>query len=101
MAVLLGSSALAQSPLTIIDWLGQPDKPQNLPETVLLEPPVTKSATQPEVQVTPLQALLPPIGLVSPAATGLQPLLADDVPAVRLEAAGALKVMEAEAEPRP
>ena len=71
LAVLLGSSALAQSPLTIIDWLGQPDKPQNLPETVLLEPPVTKSATQPEVQVTPLQALLPPIGLVSPAATGL------------------------------
>ncbi len=55
----------------MIDWLGQPDKAPALPSTVLVEPPVTGSATQPQITVTPLQALLPAIGLVPPAATGL------------------------------
>ncbi|MEP2715428.1 hypothetical protein [Pseudophaeobacter sp.] len=55
----------------MIDWLGQPDDTAPLPSTVLLEPPVTGSASQPQVTVTPLQALLPPIGLVAPSATGL------------------------------
>ncbi|MEP4038897.1 hypothetical protein [Pseudophaeobacter sp.] len=55
----------------MIDWLGQPDNSAPLPSTVLLEPPVTGSAARPQITVTPLQALLPPIGLVSPSATGL------------------------------
>jgi hypothetical protein len=42
-----------------------------LPSTVLLEPPVTGSAAHPQITVTPLQALLPPIGLVAPSVTGL------------------------------
>lgn len=62
---------LAQAPLTVIDWLGQPDSAPPLPSTVLLEPPVTGSAAHPQITVTPLQALLPPIGLVPPSATGL------------------------------
>jgi hypothetical protein len=61
----------AQAPLTVIDWLGQPDSASPLPNTVLLEPAVTGSAARPQITVTPLQALLPPIGLVPPAATGL------------------------------
>lgn len=61
----------AQAPLTVIDWLGQPDNSPALPSTVLLEPPVAGSAARPQITVTPLQALLPPIGLVAPAATGL------------------------------
>lgn len=63
--------AVAQDPLTVIDWLGQPDTTTDLPSTVLVEPPVTGSAAQPQITVTPLQALLPPIGLVPSSATGL------------------------------
>lgn len=67
---LLAGVARAEEPLTVIDWLGQPDT-QAIPETVLLEPPVAGSAAQPEIAVAPLEALLPPIGLVAPSATGL------------------------------
>lgn len=62
--------ARAEAPLTVIDWLGQPNG-QTLPDTILLEPPVAGSAAQPEISVAPLKALLPPIGLVAPSATGL------------------------------
>lgn len=61
----------SQAPLTVIDWLGQPSSTGPLPSTVLLEPPVTGSASHPHITVTPLQALLPPTGLVAPSATGL------------------------------
>lgn len=70
-SALCASPGLAQAPLTVIDWLGQPDSAPALPSTVLLEPPVTGSAAHPQITVTPLQALLPPIGLVAPAVTGL------------------------------
>ncbi len=70
-SALCASPGLAQAPLTVIDWLGQPDSAPALPSTVLLEPPVTGSAVHPQITVTPLQALLPPIGLVAPAVTGL------------------------------
>jgi hypothetical protein len=70
-SLLWAGSVAAQAPLTVIDWLGQPDNAPSLPKTVLLEPPVTGSAARPHIVVTPLQALLPPIGLVPPAATGL------------------------------
>lgn len=71
ISALCATPSLAQAPLTVIDWLGQPDSSAPLPSTVLLEPPVTGSAARPQITVTPLQALLPPIGLVSPSATGL------------------------------
>lgn len=70
-SLLCAGPVAAQAPLTVIDWLGQPDNTAPLPKTVLLEPPVTGSAARPHIAVTPLQALLPPIGLVPPAATGL------------------------------
>lgn len=61
---------LAQQPLSAIDWLNQ-TPPVNLPGTVLLEPPVSKSGLQPEIEVTPLEALTPPLGLVASNVTGL------------------------------
>ena len=71
LALFLASTAQAQTlePLSVIDWLSDP--PENLPGTVLLEPPVTQTGLQPDVQVTPLEALSPPLGLVSSSVTGL------------------------------
>ncbi|MCA0928753.1 hypothetical protein [Ruegeria profundi] len=64
-----GSAQAQQEPLSVIDWLSNP--PENLPETVLLEPPVTQTGVQPGVEVTPLEALSQPLGLVSSSVTGL------------------------------
>ncbi|MTH99655.1 hypothetical protein [Roseibium sp. RKSG952] len=71
LALVLAGTAQAQTqePLSVIDWLDNP--PENLPGTVLLEPPVTQTGLQPDVQVTPLEALSPPLGLVSSSVTGL------------------------------
>ncbi len=71
LALFLAGTAQAQSqePLSVIDWLTNP--PENLPGTVLLEPPVTQTGLQPDVQVTPLEALSPPLGLVATSVTGL------------------------------
>ncbi|MEX0276297.1 MAG: hypothetical protein AB3N19_02150 [Ruegeria sp.] len=71
LALLLTGTAHAQTsePLSVIDWLTNP--PENLPGTVLLEPPVTQTGLQPDVQVTPLESLSPPLGLVSSSVTGL------------------------------
>lgn len=69
-ALLMAGPALAEEPLTVIDWLGQPTA-EDIPDTVLMEPAVTGSAARPEITVTPLEALLPPVGLVAPSATGL------------------------------
>ncbi|EEE38375.1 hypothetical protein RKLH11_2217 [Rhodobacteraceae bacterium KLH11] len=63
------TQAQTQEPLSVIDWLTAP--PENLPGTVLLEPPVTQTGLQPDVQVTPLEALSPPLGLVASSVTGL------------------------------
>lgn len=71
LALFLAGAAQAQTqePLSAIDWLTEP--PENLPGTVLLEPPVTQTGLQPDVQVTPLEALSPPLGLVASSVTGL------------------------------
>lgn len=66
---LAGSAQAQQEPLSVIEWLSDP--PENLPGTVLLEPPVTQTGVQPDVEVTPLEALSPPLGLVSSSVTGL------------------------------
>lgn len=74
LAALLALPAAAQEdgqPLSAIGWLSEPPPASRMPGTVLLEPPVSDSVLPPEVAVTPLEALLPPIGLVGPAATGL------------------------------
>ncbi len=69
LLVLAGTAQAQQEPLSAIDWLTDP--PENLPGTVLLEPPVTQTGIQPDVQVTPLEALSQPLGLVSSSVTGL------------------------------
>ena len=71
LALFLAGAAQAQipEPLSVIDWLSGPL--ENLPDTVLLEPPVTQTGLQPEVQVTPLEELSPPLGLVASSVTGL------------------------------
>ena len=69
IALLLAGAAQAQQPLSVIDWLSEPTI--DMPGTVLLEPPVTKTGQQPDVQVTPLEALSQPLGLVSANITGL------------------------------
>ncbi|WP_282091668.1 hypothetical protein [Epibacterium ulvae] len=58
-------------PLAAIDWLSQNQLRNDLPGTILKEPPATTSAAQPEITVTPLKAKSGPIGLVSAATTGL------------------------------
>ncbi|WP_291728840.1 hypothetical protein [Leisingera sp. F5] len=69
--VMMAGSALANEPLAAIDWLNQPQPRSGLPGTVLLEPPVAGTAAFPSVSVTPLESLVPPIGLVPASATGL------------------------------
>lgn len=71
LALVLSGQATAQTPqpLSAIDWLAT--APELLPGTVLLEPPVTDTGLQPEIQVTPLESLSPPLGLVDGSVTGL------------------------------
>ncbi|WP_281972217.1 hypothetical protein [Ruegeria faecimaris] len=66
---LAGTAQAQQEPLSVIEWLANP--PENLPGTVLLEPPVAQPGGQPDVLVTPLQALSQPLGLVASTVTGL------------------------------
>ncbi|MCA0870123.1 hypothetical protein LCL97_04770 [Seohaeicola saemankumensis] len=70
LAALLPGAAAAQEPLSVIDWMRQGGTVQ-LPQTVLLEPPVAGSASRPEIEVSPLEELAAPVGLVSAHVTGL------------------------------
>ncbi|MFV0515568.1 MAG: hypothetical protein ACK5MY_18295 [Jhaorihella sp.] len=70
LCILLPAAAPAEDPLSAIGWLKQAP-PRDLPGTVLLEPPVSKTALNPEIEVTPLEELATPIGLVPPEVTGL------------------------------
>ncbi|NRB17004.1 MAG: hypothetical protein HRU33_05350 [Rhodobacteraceae bacterium] len=67
----LSGIADAADPLSAISWLRQVTPSSSLPGTVLLEPPVAGSTLQPQIVVTPLEKLLPPVGLVPASATGL------------------------------
>lgn len=82
VALFLAGAAHAQQPLSAIEWLNDP--PENLPGTVLLEPPVTQDGGQPSVEVTPLEALSRPLGLVSFSVTGLPVDLWQNSDAARL-----------------
>lgn len=70
LAFALPCSALAQEPMSIIDWLSL-DRPAGLSGRVLLEPPVTDTAMNSEISVTPLESQASPVGLVPGSATGL------------------------------
>ena len=69
-ALFLPTAALAQAPLSAIEWLGE-NAPQVRSGPVLLEPPVTKTALHPQIQVQPLRQLADPVGLVPASVTGL------------------------------
>ena len=70
LLMALPAAAPAEDPLSAIGWLRQAP-PRDLPGTVLLEPPVSKTALNPEIEVTPLEELASAIGLVPPEVTGL------------------------------
>lgn len=70
LAAVLPALATAEEPLSVIDWLTQPSGLAGAGR-VLMEPPVTKTALRPDVSVAPLEAVAPPLGLVSPQITGL------------------------------
>ena len=70
IAISLPLAAPAQEPLSAIGWLGQA-RPSTLPGPVLLEPPVADQALRPQIEVSPLEELAPPLGLVPPNITGL------------------------------
>lgn len=72
-ALGLPIAALAQQPLSAIDWLAQ--NAPITPAIPLAEPPVTPTAMRPEVEVAPLQASPRAIGLVPPSVTGLPPTI--------------------------
>ena len=69
--LLTVTPGLARDPLTAIDWLQAAPPVANIPETLLVEPPVAQSADGPDITVTPLERLVPPVGLVSESQTGL------------------------------
>jgi hypothetical protein len=68
---ILPAGAIAQQPLTAIDWLEQVPSEDLMPGMVLLEPAVASSASQPDIEVTALDAQAQPIGLVPAQTTGL------------------------------
>ncbi len=70
-ALILPVAASAEQPLSVIDWLGQ--NPPDVAGHVLLEPPVSKTALQPDIQVSPLEAAPVAVGLVPSDVTGLPP----------------------------
>ncbi|GHG80499.1 hypothetical protein [Pseudodonghicola xiamenensis] len=70
-AVFWPATALAQDPLSVIDWLGAAYQAPTVRGSVLLEPPVAKAALRPEIEVSPLEDAPVATGLVAPATTGL------------------------------
>jgi hypothetical protein len=69
-ALLFPAAALAQQPLSAIDWIGQ-KPPDDFASPVLMEPPVTETGLNPTIKVSPLVELAVPLGLVPSSITGL------------------------------
>lgn len=81
--LILPAGAAAQEPLSAIEWLRQ-NPPPDFTSPVLSEPPVTDTVAPPRVDVSPLEALAAPIGLVPAEVTGLPPDLWLDGDVARL-----------------
>ncbi len=64
--------ALAQQPLSVIEWITR-KPPDGFTSPVLLEPPVSDPTRQTTIDVSPLDALAVPVGLVPGKVTGLAP----------------------------
>ena len=68
LALALPVAAIAEQPLSAIDWLAQNPPPV---APALVEPPVTPTALRPDVEVAPLGASPSAIGLIPANVTGL------------------------------
>lgn len=82
-ALFLPAAAAAQEPLAAIEWLKQ-NGPTVLSGPVLLEPPVSVTALRPDVDVSALDAVAQPVGLVPDNVTGLPHTLWADSDASQL-----------------
>jgi hypothetical protein len=71
LGAVLATPSAAQAPLSSIDWLTPQTQTDRMPGTVLREPPVAQGVENQEIQVTPLEALKQPLGLVASSTTGL------------------------------
>ncbi|SFU07377.1 hypothetical protein [Sedimentitalea nanhaiensis] len=69
IALSLPLAATAQEPLSVIEWLGEHPPPGA--GHLRLEPPVSETAVQPQVDVSPLDRLPDVVGLVPADVTGL------------------------------
>jgi len=70
LAFLIPVSAVAQAPLSAIEWIGQ-NPPDGFTTPVLLEPPVSDGAERSAINVSPLEELAIAVGLVPNNMTGL------------------------------
>lgn len=73
-ALLFPIAAAAQTPLSAIDWLDELPSgasPGDFSGRVLLEPPVTETGLLPQIEVSELEKLAQPLGLVARNVTGL------------------------------
>jgi hypothetical protein len=71
LAVLLPTGLAAQEPLSVIEWLSTPVPPALAGLPSAGEPPVARTALQPDVSVAAIDAAQRPVGLVPGATTGL------------------------------
>jgi hypothetical protein len=67
---LVPFSARTEQPLSVIDWLGE-HTPPDYSGPVLLEPPVSETALRPVIDVSQLEDVAAPVGLVPSNVTGL------------------------------
>lgn len=74
LIAVLASGVMAEEPLSAIDWLTDPVEAPLIAPDRLAEPPVTESATTPDVAVAPLgEVQNDAVGLLSSKVTGLPP----------------------------
>lgn len=69
-ALLIPVATVAQQPLSAIEWIGQ-TPPGGFISPVLMEPPVSDTGLYPTINVSPLDQLAVPVGLVANNVTGL------------------------------
>ena len=69
-ALLMPVAAAGQAPLSAIEWIGQ-KPPDGFVSPVLMEPPISENAWNPSINVSPLEKLVVPVGLVPASVTGL------------------------------
>jgi len=69
-ALLIPASAAGQQPLSVIEWIGQ-KPPDGFTTPVLMEPATSDSGLYPTINVSPLDELAVPVGLVPGSVTGL------------------------------